>query len=301
MKKLINKIRYKLRYGITVEWFNFLYILFFKKQRITPVVKSIDETIETIIARNASVSRFGDGEMLLAVKKPIRFQKPSDILSEKLLEVLQSDNIDHLVCLPDTFSSLFRYKRSSRRFWRTHLYIYGKYWDKYLVKNKVYYNSFMTRPYIDYNSKEKSFEWFETLKKIWNKREIVLIEGEKSRLGYGNDLFDNTTSIKRILCPPANAFDNYNKIFEAAKKLDKSSLLLISLGPTATVLAYDLYKEGFQAIDIGHIDIEYEWFKMGAKNKVSIPSKSVNEAHGGDNLLEDTDSKFKEQVIAKLL
>lgn len=31
-------------------------------------------------------------------------------------------------------------------------------------------------------------------------------------------------------------------------------LILIALGMTATVLAYDLSKAGFWAIDIGHID-----------------------------------------------
>ena len=36
--------------------------------------------------------------------------------------------------------------------------------------------------------------------------------------------------------------------------------MLIALGPTATILAYDLAEKGVQALDVGHIDIEYEWF-----------------------------------------
>jgi len=43
---------------------------------------------------------------------------------------------------------------------------------------------------------------FKKLKKIWDGKDIIIIESEKSRLGVGNDLFDNTKSIKRILCPP---------------------------------------------------------------------------------------------------
>ena len=42
-------------------------------------------------------------------------------------------------------------------------------------------------------------------------------------------------------------------------------LILLALGPTATVMAYNLAQKGYQAIDIGHIDIEYEWYRMGAK------------------------------------
>ena len=41
--------------------------------------------------------------------------------------------------------------------------------------------------------------------------------------------------------------------------MPKSVLFLVALGPTATVLAYDLSKIGYQAIDIGHIDISFVW------------------------------------------
>ena len=37
------------------------------------------------------------------------------------------------------------------------------------------------------------------MKGIWEGRDIIFIEGEKSRLGVGNDLFDNAQSIHRIL------------------------------------------------------------------------------------------------------
>lgn len=54
---------------------------------------------------------------------------------------------------------------------------------------------------------------------------------------------------------------------KAACTVNKAKLVLIALGHTATVLAYDLAEVGYQAIDIGHIDIEYEWFLMRAPKK----------------------------------
>lgn len=36
------------------------------------------------------------------------------------------------------------------------------------------------------------------------------------------------------------------------------------------MLSYELAKLGYQAIDLGHLDIEYEWFRMGAKGRVPI-------------------------------
>ena len=65
IQPLINAIRYKLRYGITVEWYNFWYMALRCHQKITPQVASIDETIRIIVEDQCSVSRFGDGEMLL--------------------------------------------------------------------------------------------------------------------------------------------------------------------------------------------------------------------------------------------
>ena len=153
---------------------------------------------------------------------------------------------------------------------------------------------------MDFASKSKSGEWFLLLQKIWEQRDIVFIEGEKSRLGVGNDLFANTHSIKRILCPPRNAFDKYNTILSEATKLDKNSLILVALGPTATVLAYDLHKLGYQAIDIGHVDIEYEWCNMKVTHKVKIPNKFVNEQPGGDNVNSVNEEAYYNQIISKI-
>lgn len=300
MNNIFNIIRYKLRYGSTVEWFNFLYVVLRKKQKIIPEVVTIDNTINTIVADRCSVSRFGDGEMLLMGNKPIRFQQWSEELSSRLKEVILSKNQNHLVCISDVFNDLYRYNRKARRFWRTHFFISGDLWDKNLVPGRKYYNTFMTRPYMDYKTKNNTGHWFDMLKTIWDGRDVVFIEGEKSRLGVGNDLFSNASSIKRILCPPTNAFERYNEIFNKAMEQDKNVLFLIALGPTATVLAYDLFKNGYQAIDVGHVDIEYEWYRMKAKRKVKIPSKYVNEAPNGNIVTVDAGKVYDSQIIARI-
>nr|WP_295113751.1 GT-D fold domain-containing glycosyltransferase [uncultured Methanobrevibacter sp.] len=51
----------------------------------------------------------------------------------------------------------------------------------------------------------------------------------------------------------------------------------MALGPTATVLSYDLAEEGYYALDIGHLDIEYEWFLRKATKKIAIENKWINE------------------------
>ena len=46
------------------------------------------------------------------------------------------------------------------------------------------------------------------------------------------------------------------------------------------MLRYELAKLGYLEIDIGHVDIEYEWFLRGAKDKLPVAGKYVNEAKG---------------------
>lgn len=300
IRDILITLRYKIRYGSIVEWYNFWYIVLRKERKITPQVASIDETICKIINDRCSVSRFGDGEVLLtSPEKEIRFQKGDALLAKRLTEVLKSTEDGHIVCISDAFSDLYRYTRKSRRFWRTHFYLYGSWWDRLLVPGRKYYNTFVTRPYMDFAHKEDSARWFRDMKGIWKDRDIVFIEGEKSRLGVGNDLFDNVRSIRRILCPPRDAFDRIDEIKREACKLEKSVLFLIALGPTATVLAYDLFKVGYQAIDVGHVDVEYEWWRMGAQKKVKLERKYVNETAIGSEVA-DAGDEYRKQIIAQI-
>src|SRR5574344_1670081 len=294
----------KVRYVLTVEWYNFFWNLFRKKHIVIPHIASIEETINKIVADRCSVSRFGDGEVLLTLPdKRIGFQRGSYLLSEKLIKVFRSNEDNHIVCLSDSFRNLQRFNRRTRRFWACHFYLYDKLWANNIDPNKQYYNTFFSRLYIDFKDKSQCQKWFNDVKKIWDNRDVSFIEGEKSRLGVGNDLFDNAKSIKRILGPVSDAFDRYDDLISLACKFgSKDTLFLIALGPTATCLAYDLYKLGFQAIDIGHIDIEYEWWRMGARRKVKINHKYVNEAVGGNMVNDDGDFNtiYTSQIVADI-
>ena len=70
------------------------------------------------------MSRFGDGEMLLIGRKSIRFQNESELLSQKLIEVLKSQEGDHLAYLR-CVCGFERYNCRAKRFWRTHLSFWG--------------------------------------------------------------------------------------------------------------------------------------------------------------------------------
>lgn len=57
-----------------------------------------------------------------------------------------------------------------------------------------------------YKSKTNKISFFYKIQKLWDGKDIIIIEGENSRNGVGNDLYSNTKSIKRIIGPSKNAF-----------------------------------------------------------------------------------------------
>ena len=79
-----------------------------------------------------------------------------------------------------------------------------------------------------YKIKSNIPKYITKLKKIWNLKNILIIEGEKSKIGIGNNLFDNVKSIKRIIYPSINAFKVYDKIIKEVIKVDKKRLIIIS-------------------------------------------------------------------------
>lgn len=176
-------------------------------------------------------------------------------------------------------------------------------WIGLLNINKIYYNTNMTRLYMDYKDKSQCEERFDLIKRMWENRDLVIVEGDKTRLGVGNDLFSNVKSLRRILAPATNAYNKYNLILHEVLKVEKEAFIILALGPTATIMAYDLAVEGYQAVDVGHVDIEYEWFLMGAKKKVPIKNKYVNEAKGGlgKNILSLEDHKYTDEIITQIL
>lgn len=264
-----------------------------------PIVRSIDETLEKL-KEGYSMSRYGDGELNMILNRNFStFQISDETLIMRLRQILKSNLPRHMVCIPDIYGDFFNKNEEHKNWFRRHLADGGREHDYSIFDmDKEYYNAFITRPYKDYINKYGVRERFLSLRSVWNNKDITIIEGEKTRFGVGNDLIDNAKSCERILGPAVNSFDKYNELLEQAKKIDKNRIILIALGHTATVMAYDLVTEGFQALDIGHLDIEYEWFLRKTDKKIPIEGKYVNEAPLGRIVSEHiTDEKYNREII----
>ncbi len=283
-------------YRIRVKLYHRLFLLLSRVK-----VMNAEDTVKVIKEHQLSVSRLGDGEFKVIFGSGNEFQNPDARLAERLAEILKSNVPNVLVCVPYALRDMSHLCEKPASFWLSFIRGYYLRLSGILSKETVYGDTNFTRFYIDYKDKSNRREYFSTIKEIWNGRDVFIVEGEKSCLGVGNDIFDNTKSIHRILCPSKDAFSSYDKILETCKnEIPKDAMVLCALGMTATVLAYDLAMAGYQAIDIGHLDIEYEWMRMGVLEKCPIPGKAVNEAnYMPDNSIEDIEYKKSIVTIIK--
>lgn len=280
-------------------------ILATKEKLQLPIIRSGQEAIDKILCEHKSMSRFGDGEFaVIAGENRQKFQRADKKLAQRLKEILHSDNEDILICLADTYGDLSCYNDECRYNIRAYMTEEVRRQHYQLIDmNKTYYDTYVTRPYASYidNMTDAPKRRFDALKKIWEGRDLLIVEGEKSRLGVGNDLFANAKSIVRILGPAEHAFDRYDDLMAEACKQDKNKLVLIALGATATVLAYDLACMGYQALDIGHVDLEYEWYLAGFGKRVEVKTKYNNEVAGGDKVEDIHDAMYESQIISRIL
>ncbi|MFM0682279.1 SP_1767 family glycosyltransferase [Streptococcus suis] len=261
--------------------------------RVLPIL----ESLEFIQENNASVVRFGDGEIDLILGHSIPYQAYDKELAGALKAILQMpSNEQLLVCLPDVFQNLERYNSNARYFWSKHFGQYHAFYEEE-CQSEWYGSTFLSRPYIDLVDKSHSDRYFAAIKKLWSGRDILIVEGETSRSGMGNDLFEQAKSVSRIICPSKNAFSSYDRIISSILRHAEGRLVILMLGPTAKLLSYDLTKRGYQAIDLGHIDSEYEWFQMKAESKVKLEHKHTAEFNYDENIAEVVDEEYINQVL----
>ncbi|HIF9474863.1 TPA: GT-D fold domain-containing glycosyltransferase [Photobacterium damselae] len=269
----------------------------------TPTVTSIADTLNQVVVNNKSIARFGDGEFNLIAGKGNGFQDYNEVLANKLKYILSEvDNSNCLVCLPDVFDSDSLNMRFKPKLVWANLfcYFYPKIYDS-IRKDKTYYNSFITRPYMDFKNKFLSDTVFNEFMSFFKDKKILIIEGEGTKFGYQNKLLDSCESVNRVITSNKNAFDHYTKIVEEIHRLvDDFDIILIALGPTATVLAFELsLNVNKPIIDIGHLDIEFEWYTRKTRKKTTIKNKNVNELGTNSSYLSG-DEHYQQSIIGKI-
>lgn len=308
MQKIINSINY--RVSIQMNRMKYMFNIGNIRKNNPHILTSV-ETIEKIIKERCSLSRFGDGEFYLMLGLNLSpFQKCTPGLTKDLLEVISNTDHGILIGLPDTFDDVDKYERSSKKFWQSFM---GKYRNDIIsclpsnYLELTYANTNSTRFYSDLEDKTACLPIIESFKRVWKDRTVICIEGEKTRLGVGNDLFDGAAEFKRILLPAKDAYDKIYDVLDwieenKSRFVKEDTLFILAAGMAATVLAYRLWERGYQALDLGHIDIQYEYYLRKAEGKIAIPGKYTNENPDGRKPNDDIiDKKYTDSIIHRAI
>ncbi len=212
--------------------------------------KILDEwaTIKQL-RRGLSIARFGDGEFNIMMGGRAKLQAPSDTLAVALADIASTANDRCLVGVPRYYDGMPARKA---QFW-------AKYRNNDGLNSKfilpVYGSAFVTRP--DSVPEINDRRYYDYVRSLWDDRPVLLVEGKDQKFTKAG-MLDNCASLEILKCPAENAWENYANILTSVKQTNKTTLVIASLGPTATVLCWDLSRHGYQALDLGHLSFLHE-------------------------------------------
>lgn len=238
-------------------------------------VHTIDETIDELLHTNKSMVRFGDGEIVMIKGGDLMLQKASPEIAKGLADILSYTYDDLLVTIPGIFETLSDHRKASQQFWKDHLLFCRKTYETYCNADRVYYTTFVSRCYYYAKDRSNCGRWFAKIRKIWENKDVVVVEGTKTHNGVGNDLLDTASSIERIICPPRDAYAAIPQILKACETYDKDRLFLMSVGVAAKFLTLELFQKGYRVLDIGNMDMEYEWYVRQTPDKCRLSKHDV--------------------------
>ena len=110
--------------------------------------------------------------------------------------------------------------------------------------------------------KEYDFEnHYKSLKQIWDNKKVLLVACKDALKDIEYNIFDNAQEINYLYIPSKHAYSEYMSIYSQIKEYSKDTLIIPMAGPSAKVLAFDLFKKGFRVLDLGHIMKDYDWYK----------------------------------------
>ena len=256
---------------ITTCFMPMLYVYTRILQHMFPIKFYSEEYTLQKLIEGGSISRFGDGEFNIALGRDThRFQKYSETLADRLREIMALDmdtTPGFYVGLCPLLNTYSGYTKHQKNFWTIYNATRLPRIYRLICKGQIYYDHLILRVA---GYKEESYEAIEQriskIQRIWEGKRILIVEGdmdelthlrENTCLGVGSDFLAGAESVQRIIAPATNAFAKYEEILEAICRCYNHDLVLIVLGMTATVLAYDLYQRGIRAIDFGQTHRTY--------------------------------------------
>lgn len=253
-----------------------------------------------MLKNNLSLIRFGDGEINLFSGENIYFQDYLSKIYDDFLKITQNSKNNVLISIPDALGTLKNKPLYIRWHWVSHIKKQKKSYKILFNRNLTYGNAHFSRPYTDIKDYNRSKSYFKKIKELWEDKRLLIVEGEFTRNGYKNDLFNNSKDLQRIICPSENAYNYIPEIKNQILDFFCHDLILFSLGPASKIIIHELSSLNYICIDIGHLDSEYEWFlKRDNLKKTKFSHKHTADIKD-NNILEVSDSEYLKSILVEI-
>jgi hypothetical protein len=211
-------------------------------------------TMRRLARQDTSFARFGDGEfkVMLRADGNHKFQDVVPGIQSDLRAVMANDLGDRmLVGLPHLFNNPF----------------WSNIWANYYPQLRPMFSTatsyacaHVTRPvYFQIWRGEAVTSW----RKVWDGMKAVVVTGQEAKFDLVPELFDNLDGAEFVRGPNSNAYTELDRLEQGATAVE-ADVVLISLGPSGTILAHRLASKGVLALDIGHISASYKNVFAGA-------------------------------------
>lgn len=226
-----------------------------------PRILNPEETVELLLEKPKSFSRFGDGELNIMTGRGIPFQHWDPKLADYLWEIIKNENENLYVGICyEWFHSNENATENVKDFMRKNGYKYRHLVLPVCNMDRVYIDAAFNQVYmhtegLDYDS------YYEKIKNLFKGRKIVLFSGKGVLQKLEYDVFDEAIERIDVEGPATNAFDQFEELLEKAKSYSKDYTLCFILGPASKALCYELSKFGYVAWDIGHLAEDYNAYR----------------------------------------
>ena len=220
-------------------------------------ILNTEETLTALEKDSFSFLRYGDGEIAIMNGCGIPFQEADERLAIRLRKLLVSNEKGLKIGIPYYYMHPQKNLNGFVKNFTYSLAMQRKYLIKNCDKNITYIDTALTQVYQTYE--DYDFEnYYNRMQNLIAGKDVTIIcgEGVLERLQY--KAFDVCKSVEYIYGLSMNAYSDYDALLKQALKISKDRYVLAVLGPTAKVLVYDLYKQGYIAWDMGHYFKDYD-------------------------------------------
>jgi hypothetical protein len=204
-----------------------------------------------------SIARYGDGELKIAKGADAKSQAGNPELARRLRAILLDAGERCLVAIPNIATDA----TPKLDFWRQYR---DQRWTRFYSRGVTYGSSFITRPdsapWID------NADYWQRVIDLWRGLDVVLVRGSSKSLCAADLVL--AKSVDEIVASRQHAWADYPHLMR--RLAGEKRRVILCLGATATVLAYDLAALGVHALDLGHIGMFLR--KEGRFDRESFPA-----------------------------